>query len=61
MLAQEIKAMLKMNKKGCAKVPKVLDYGALVLKNFETHRTVIMGFYIMPKYERSLLDYILAE
>ena len=61
MLAKEIKSMLKMNKKGCAKVPNVLDYGAIILNNFENKKRLVMAFYIMPKYELSLLDYILAE
>lgn len=50
-----------MNKKGCAKVPKVLDYGCLTLNNFKHRSQEIMAFYVMPQYEKSLLDYILAE
>lgn len=54
MLGKEIKALISMNKKGSVKVPKVIAYDAIILRNFEKSKSVLMGYYVMPKYAQSL-------
>ena len=57
-IANEIKAIKRVNSNEKAMVPKLLEYGMLVMHNYKEGQNKIAGFYIMPKYEMSLLDHL---
>ena len=40
-------------------IPEIIDYGMLVLQNFgELKETKQFGFYMMPRYEMNLKQYL---
>jgi serine/threonine protein kinase len=64
MMAHEIKALLTM--KGSRKskgVTQVIDYGMIVLTNFDNNKTSndMASFYVMPRYKLSLGQVLRAQ
>jgi serine/threonine-protein kinase len=51
-IAREIKITKTLQTKKCKNVAKIVDYGILILENFDQKKRVTCGYYIMPKYEQ---------
>ena len=57
MMAKEIKALIKMEKqKGSLGVSKLVDYGLIIVKNFDSNhkKAKVASFYVMPEYSMNL-------
>ena len=57
MMANEIKSLVTMEKQRKSKgVTKILDYGLILVKNFDESMQdeMLASYYVMPKYSKSL-------
>jgi hypothetical protein len=39
-------------------LPHILDHGVIILQNFAEDRIIICGYYIIPKYDCNLYQYL---